>query len=301
MEQLASLVILQDASINYYAIDFIMMLGFMAALRLLAGSIAEVSLTDVLAKQDNFAVGISLAGAIVAVAVLMMGVVSGDAGGSYVDEVSLMAGYGVLAMALMWLTRKVFDHVSLPGVSIHEEIMKGNVAAGLVDAGNMIATAIIVRAAMTWVDGATLTGLAMVVAAYVASQAILVLATLYRKKVFETRHQGERTLVGELADGNTALAVRFVGYRIGVGLAVTATSGVVIYEPALLLLSMTAWCLVAVVMFVAQSVLSIALRFVLLPGIDIGKEVGEQRNVAIGAIEAAIYIGVGFAFVGLLG
>ena len=108
-------------------------------------------------------------------------------------------------------------------------------------------------------------------------------------------------MVGELADGNTALAVRFVGYRLGVGLAVTATSGVVIYDPALLPLSITAWCMVAVVMFVAQSTLSIALHVVLLPGIDIGKEVGEQRNVAIGAIEAAIYIGVGFAFVGLLG
>ena len=301
MEQIASLLILQDASINYYAIDFIMMLGFMAALRILAGSIAEVSLTDALATQDNFAVGIALAGAIVAVAVLMMGVVSGDAGGTYVEEVSLMAGYGVLAMVLMWLTRKVFDHIALPGVSIHQEIMKGNVAAGLVDAGNMVATAIIVRAAMTWVDGTTLTGLAMVVAAYVASQVILVLATLYRKKVFEVRHGGKRTLGGEIADGNTALAVRFAGYRLGVGLAVTATSGVVIYDPALLSLSIAAWSMVAVVMFVAQSTLSIALRFVLLPGIDIGQEVGEQRNVAIGAMEAAIYIGVGFTFVGLLG
>ena len=154
---------------------------------------------------------------------------------------------------------------------------------------------------MTWVDGTTLTGLAMVVAAYVASQVILVLATLYRKKVFEVRHGGKRTLGGEIADGNTALAVRFAGYRLGVGLAVTATSGVVTYDPTLLPLSMAAWCMVAVVMFVAQSTLSIALRIVLLPGIDIGQEVGEQRNVAIGAMEAAIYIGVGFAFVGLLG
>ena len=301
MEQFASLLILQDGSINYYAIDFIMMLGFMAALRILASSIADVSLTDVLAKQDNFAVGIALAGAIIAVAVLMMGVVSGDTGGSYADEVFLMAGYGVLAMVLMWLTRKVFDHIALPGVSIHEEIMKGNVAAGLVDAGNMIATAIIVRAAMMWVDGATWMGLAMVVAAYVASQVILILATLYRKKVFERRHGGERALDGEIADGNAALAVRFAGYRLGVGLAVTATSGVVTYDPDLLGLSIAAWCLVAVLMFVAQSTLSIALRLILLPGIDIGKEVGEQRNVAIGAIEASIYIGIGFAFVGLLG
>ncbi len=301
MEYINSLIMLEDASIGYYAVDFVIMLGFMAALRLLAGSIADVSLSDILAKQDNFAAGITLAGAVVAVAILMMGVVSGEAGRSYADEVALMAGYGVLAMVLMWVTRKVFDHISLPGVSIHQEILKGNVAAGIVDAGNMIATAIIVRAAMSWVDGSTFLGLAVVVAAYVVSQIILMAATLYRKKVFESRHGKGRTLGNEIADGNTALAIRFAGYRLGVGLAVTATSGLVIYDPALLVMSVIAWSLLAVVMFFAQTSLSIALRYILLPGINIGQEVGDQRNIAIGAMEAAIYIGVGFTFVGLLG
>ncbi|MEN8166358.1 MAG: DUF350 domain-containing protein [Pseudomonadota bacterium] len=292
---------LQDASIGYYAIDFVIILGFMAALRLLVGAISEVSLTDILSKQDNFAVGITLAGAIVAVAILMMGVVAGEAGRTYVDEITLMAGYGVLAMALMWLTRKVFDHISLPGIAIHEEVMKGNVAAGIVDVGNMIATAIIVRAAMSWVDGSTFLGLAIVVVAYVVSQVILTAATIYRKKVFERRHGSERNLAGEIASGNTALAIRFAGYRLGVGLAVTATSGLVVYDPSLLALSVVAWSLVAMVMFLAQTSLSIALRYILLPGINVGQEVGEQRNVAIGTMEAAIYIGVGFTFVGLLG
>ncbi len=301
MEYINSLIMLEDASFGYYAVDFVIMLGFMAALRLLAGSIADVSLSDILAKQDNFAAGITLAGAVIAVAILMMGVVSGEAGRSYVDEVALMAGYGVLAIVLMWVTRKVFDHISLPGISIHKEILKGNVAAGIVDAGNMIATAIIVRAAMSWVDGSTFLGLGIVVVAYVVSQAILVAATLYRKKVFESRHGKGRTLGNEIADGNTALAIRFAGYRLGVGLAVTATSGLVIYDPSLLVLSVLAWSLLAVVMFLAQTSLSIALRYILLPGINIGQEVGDQRNIAIGAMEAAIYIGVGFTFVGLLG
>jgi uncharacterized membrane protein YjfL (UPF0719 family) len=301
VDQFTSVIALQGASVIYYAIDFAMMLGFMAALRVLAGSIAGVSLKDILAKQDNFAVGISLAGAIVAVAVLMMGVVSGDVSGNYIDEVSLMAGYGVLAIVLMWVTRKVFDHIAMPRVSIHDEIMNGNVAAGLIDAGNMVATAIIVRAAMIWVDGTTLLGLAMVIAAYVVSQIILLLATVYRKKVFEMRHAGTLLLGEEIAAGNTALAVRFAGYRLGVGLAVTATSGVVIYDPSLLLLSLAAWTVIAIVMFVAQSVLSIGLRFIFLPGINVGQAVDIQGHLAIGAIEAAVYIGVGFAFVGLLG
>jgi hypothetical protein len=76
---------------------------------------------------------------------------------------------------------------------------------------------------------------------------------------------------------------------------------VVIYDSSLLLLSLAAWTVIAIVMFVAQSVLSIGLRFIFLPGINVGQEVDIQGNLAIGAIEAAVYIGVGFAFVGLLG
>jgi uncharacterized membrane protein YjfL (UPF0719 family) len=300
MEYINQLIMLSDASIGFYLIDFVMMLGFMAALRILANAISETSISDILAKQDNFAAGISFAGAVIAVAILMMGVVAGDAGRTYVEEVTLMGTYGVAALLFMWLTRKIFDHIALPGVSIQAGILNGNMAAGIVDAGNMIATAIIVRAAMTWVDGSTFLGLALVAVAFVVSQLILLVATLYRNKVFSSRHAGSgKTLQGEIGDGNVALAIRFAGYRLGIGLAVTATSGVVIYDPAMLGWSMLAWSSVAVAMFAAQTLLSIVLRHILLPRINIGEEVGEQRNVAIGSIEAAIYIGIGFTFVGL--
>ena len=52
-------------------------------------------------------------------------------------------------------------------------------------------------------------------------------------------------------------------------------------------------------MFVSQTFLSIILRHILLPKINVAEEVGEQGNIAIGSIEAAIYIGIGLAFVGL--
>jgi len=55
----------------------------------------------------------------------------------------------------------------------------------------------------------------------------------------------------------------------------------------------------AVIIFVSQTFLSIILRYILLPKVNIAEEVGDQRNVAIGSIEAAIYIGIGFTFVGL--
>jgi len=300
MENLTQLIMLSDASLAYYAIDFVILMGFMATLRLFAASIAGISLKELLAQQNNFAAGIALAGAIIAVAILMMGVVSGDAGSTYVEEITLMGSYGIAAMTFMGLTRKIFDKIGLRQISIHDEIMAGNVAAGIVDAFNLIATAIIIRAAMSWVDGSTFLGLAIVVGIFLISQIILILATLYRNAVFNRRHKGkDKTLQGEIKGGNVALAIRFSGYRLGVGLAMTATSGVVIYDTSVLGFSVLAWVIMAIIIFVSQTLLSIILRHILLPNVNVADEVGEQQNIAIGSIEAAIYVGIGFAFVGL--
>ncbi|MCK4841732.1 MAG: DUF350 domain-containing protein [Methylococcales bacterium] len=300
MENLTQMIMLSDAALAYYAIDFVILMGFMATLRLLASTIAGISLQELLAQRDNFSAGIALAGAIIAVAVLMMGVVAGDAGTTYVEEITLMASYGIAAMVFMGLTRKIFDKIGLRQISIHDEIMAGNVAAGVVDGFNLIATAIIIRAAMTWVDGSTFLGLVVVVGIFLMSQIILILATLYRNAVFNRRHKDNgRTLQGEIKNGNVALAIRFSGYRLGVALAITATSGIVVYDPGLLIYSVLAWVIMAVVIFISQTLLSIILRHILLPKVNVAEEVGEQRNVAIGSIEAAIYIGIGFTFVGL--
>ncbi len=300
MENLTQMIMLSDASLAYYAIDFVILMGFMATLRLLATNIAGISLQDLLAQQDNFAAGIALAGAIIAVAVLMMGVVAGDAGATYVEEITLMVSYGIAAMIFMGLTRKIFDKIGLRQISIHNEIMAGNVAAGVVDAFNLIATAIIIRAAMSWVDGSTFLGLAVVVGIFLISQLILIIATLYRNSVFNRRHKNKgKTLQSEIKEGNIALAIRFSGYRLGVALAITATSGLVVYDPSLLTFSVLSWVIMAIIIFVSQTLLSIILRYILLPKVNIAEEVGVQGNVAIGSIEAAIYIGIGFTFVGL--
>lgn len=300
MENLTQLIMLSDASLAYYAIDFVILMGFMATLRILAASIAGISLKELLAQQDNFAAGIALAGAIIAVAVLMMGVVAGDAGSTYVEEITLMGSYGIASMVFLGFTRKIFDKIGLRQISIHDEIMAGNVAAGIVDAFNLIATAIIIRAAMSWVDGSTFLGLAIVIGIFLISQIILILATLYRNAVFNRRHKDKgKTLQGEIKGGNIALAIRFSGYRLGVALAITATSGLVIYDPGVLAFSVLAWVIMAIIIFVSQTLLSIILRHILLPKVNVADEVGEQQNIAIGSIEAAIYVGIGFAFVGL--
>lgn len=290
-----------DASLAaYYAVDLLIIVVILAGMRKLSGAIGNVSSHDELTQKDNHAFGISIAGATLALAIMLMGVVSGDVGMNPANEAMLMIGYGGLGLLLMWLTRKVFDHISLPKISIHKQIMKGNVAAAIVDAGNMIATAIILRAVMIWVESNSWVGLALVIAGFIISQILLLAATLYRRHVYAKRHGGHG-VQDEIANGNTALALRFSGHRIGVALAVTAASGVVIYEPEAIVAHISAWAGVAVIMMAALTVIAFLTRKAVLPNVDIAEEVDKQRNVAIGSIEAALYIAVGFLLTGLFG
>jgi len=293
-------VILHDASLEYYIIDLVIVLAILAGLRFFSGLVANVSLHEVLSEHDNTAVGISLTGAVIGVAIMLMGAVAGDAGVSPMHEALLMLGYGVVGILLMWVTSRLFDRLSMPKISVHDLIQQGNVAAAIADAGNLIATAIIVRAIMGWVDGSTYLGILVVLAGYVIAQIILYLATRYRALVFARRHPGN-SLHQEIATDNIALAVRFAGHRIGVGLAVTAASGIVVYFNDSVWVSLLIWSLWAIGMFLAQTLVSIAARLVLLPGIDVGEEVGVQRNIAIGSLEGAIYVAVGLIYAGLFG
>ncbi len=289
---------LDSASLVYYLIDLIIVLGLLAGLRLFSSLISDVPLNTLLAEHDNFAAGISLAGTVIGVAVMAMGAVSGAAAPSLAGETLLMLSYGVLGLVLMWLTRLAFDHFSLPQIQVQELVSRGNLAAGIVVAGNLVATAIIVRAVMVWVDSTSLLGLGAVLIGYLASQLILFLATYYRVTVFARRH-ADRALHQEIGADNAALALRFAGHRIGVGLAVTAASGLALYRADGFFLSLALWIGLALLLFAVQTLISILARYVLLPGIDVGEEVGNQRNVAVGVLEAAIYIAVGLVLVGL--
>ncbi len=284
----------------YYAVDLLIIVVILAGMRKLSGAIGNVSSHDELTEKDNHAFGISIAGAAIALAIMLMGVVSGDIGKNPANEALIMIGYGGLGLLLMWLTRKLFDHISLPKISIHHQIMEGNVAAAIVDAGNMIATAIILRAVMIWVDSNSWVGLFLVMIGFLISQVLLLVATLYRRHVFAKRHDG-KGVHEEIEQGNIALALRFSGHRIGVALAVTAASGMIIYNKESFLVHISAWAGMAVIMMLALTVIAFLTRKAVLPHVNIAEEVDKQRNVAVGSIEAAVYIAVGFLLTGLFG
>jgi len=291
-----------DIDVNlalYYLVDFFIALVLLSGMRYLSGIVSNVSATQELSQKDNNAFGISLAGAMIAVSIMLMGVVSGESAYNLGAEAIQVVVFGLLGIVLMWVTRIVFDHVSFPGLSIHQQIMQGNVSASIIDACNMIATAIIIKGAMVWVNGDLTTALVTVVVSFVASQIVMALATFYRVSVYKRRHKGQ-TLHKAIEENNQALAIRFSAYRIGIAIAVSAAFKVVEYDPEEFIILFLIWFSVALILFFLLTLIAMVIRLGVLHKVNIREEVGEQANLAVGVIEGAIYIVVGLLLAGLI-
>ncbi|MBF0425359.1 MAG: DUF350 domain-containing protein [Magnetococcales bacterium] len=280
-------------------VDLVVAVLLMAVLRFAAGYISHVSSREKLASRDNPAFGVSLAGAVGAVALMMSGAIAGDSGYSLINEMLLVGAYGIIGIFLLAAARFIFDRFTLPGIAIGEEIMRGNLAAALADAGNFLATAIIVRAVLVWVDSNSRAGFFAVLIGYLVSQIILTLATELRVLFYTRQHLGVG-LETALKEGNTATALCFVGHRLGIALAVTAASGFVPFHNDLLWARVLVWGGVAIMLLMVLPLLARLARKAILMGIDVVDEVDHRRNLGVAAIEAAIYMGVGILLATLL-
>ena len=283
------------------AMDFAIIFVVLLSIRALFGFISGVNATSELASKDNFAFGISLTGATAGVAIMLSGVATGGIARSFGEEAALMVVFAVVGLVLMWFTRLIFDRVTLPGLSVRDEIDRGNTAIAIVDAGNVVATAIMIRAIIVWSDDALTTGMIAVFIGYIASQIILTLTAFYRVQLFSRRNKGAQ-FQEAIRDGNVALALRFAGFQAGIAFGVTAASGLAVYDTiSNPVLQGLAWSIASLVLSAVLIGLSmIAERFV-LAGIDVSEEVDQQRNVGVGLVEVSVYISIGLLLNGLLG
>lgn len=264
-----------------------------ACLRLFSGAISHVSANYELFKKDNPAFGISLAGVAFALTIVLSGAIYGEPVNNFGDSIVAVGLYGLLGIVLMWLSRIIFDRLALPKISISDEIIKGNVAAAIIDAGNVVASAIVIRAVMTWVESNTFQGLTAVLLAYVISQ-ILMTAAIYARIHFFKMNNDGKSIQDELGKQNIALALRFAGRRIGIAFAINAAANVMVYEIYSYETLLTAWVAISVLMMVVLSFISLIANKIIFFRVDIRDEVVNQRNIAVGALQCIIYLSMGF-------
>lgn len=282
---------------HYYNIviltNLLVVIALFTSLRLFSGKIAHIDASDELLKKDNPAFGISLAGATMAVTIMLSGTIYGSPEQNLLSGLGFTALYGVLGIGLMAVTRIIFDKLTLPALHLRDEISAGNKAVAIADAGNVLAAAIILRAVMIWVTSNSIEGVFVILAGFVVSQVIFVAMTILKIRMLESKNTAHK-LQDELRNGNIALALRFSGHKIGTAFAIATAAQIVVYEEFDFISILAAWFAASILVIVIWKALCWFAHNVVLFRVDIDGEVLGQRNMAVGALQAVIYISLGF-------
>lgn len=277
------------AAVPFLLISIVAAMAAMSSLALFVKVFNNISLKEELSHRDNFAAGFSVAGALFALGCVISGASAGDFGDSLMHEITLLLVYIAVGLVTLVGSRHLFDRFSFPGFSVHDEIMKENSAVGIADMGNTIASGLIILNVMLWVDSVEYFDVIYVVGAWALSQAVLFFATVYRNQI-QSRFGGKKTISELLLADNKAVAIRLAGYRIGVALAMMATTNIITFDFENVTTTAMAWFVIALGFAATSTIIGLALRKVVLRGINVWEEVEEQNNAGIATIQAALFI-----------
>ncbi|MBD1582397.1 DUF350 domain-containing protein [Pseudoalteromonas sp. S16_S37] len=288
-------------SLQALAIDFAIIIALFVSLKFIKGWVSNLHANDEITERDNFAFGISFAGGLVALAIVLTGISSGAFAPSLQQEALQMGGYGLLAIALIKLGHFFQDRVALRKVSLHDEIVKGNATASLIDFGHVVSVAIVIRSALFWVATEGWHGLPIVIVSFIIANFVLLLVSQYRVQLFKRTNRNGDCLQQAILDDNLAVGIRYAGFLIGSALALTAASGLAPYAADNLVASLGYWAMCALISILAFIVLHLVTIKIILSGCDISDEVNRQKNVGVAAISAAISFAIGITMATLLG
>ena len=283
----------------FLAIDITIAIILLGAMRFISGLSAKVNSTDELAKEDNFAFGISVAGSVAALGIVLTGAISGENADSYLMEIIGMGSYGIFGLILIKIGRVFHDRFALNKIDKNAQIKARNIAVGIVDASGAIATAIVIRAVLLWVYGLDISTFTAIAAGFIVSQAMLVLVTRIKERQYAKNNQNH-SMQNAFAQGHVALAIRYAGQAISTALAVTAASHFLTYSPETLLVNLVGWLVFGMIMTLLVALLtSIAKRLVLM-GINLVEEVDQQHNIGVASVEMAISISIALILTALM-
>jgi uncharacterized membrane protein YjfL (UPF0719 family) len=283
------------------AIDFIVIIALFVSLKLIKGWVSNLHANDEITKRDNFAFGLSFAAGLAGLAIVLTGITSGNFADTLLEEAMQMGGYGLVGIALIKLGHFFQDKVALRKVDLHFEIVKGNVTAALIEFGHIVTVAILIRSALIWVLTEGWHGLPIVIAAFIIGNIIMLLVSQYRVQLFKRTNKNGDCLQQAIKDNNLAVGVRYAGFLIGSGLAITAATGIAPYNAENINMSLLYWAGAAIFSLVMFIILHLITIKIILSGTDISDEVNRQKNVGVAAISATTSFAIGLTMATLLG
>jgi|APSaa5957512535_1039671.scaffolds.fasta_scaffold102512_2 uncharacterized membrane protein YjfL (UPF0719 family) len=260
--------------------------------------ITHANLNNELSIKDNTAFGISLAGAIISLTLVLTGAISGQAHDNLFIEMAMVLMYGVISILLMICSRFVFDKISMPNFCLKTEILAGNNACAILDFGHSLASAIIISSVTIWIADDNFTGLAYLIGGYLVSQLVLNLISSWRLFLYNRHHS--TSMQDSLQSGNVAVAMRFSGLRIAMALAISAGSNFVAYDQSWWQ-ALSQWLVFSMSAIILVAILSTLLDKIILAGINLRDEVDNQANLAVAMLQASIAISMALIILALAG
>ena len=283
--------------ITILAINAVMVIACLIGFRFSMAALIGVSSTTELADKNNHALGMVIASGMLALMLIMAGAISGEAS-TPLNEMISIAAFTLIGMVLLKVGMWVLDHWVLKDIDLMAEIKGNNVAAAIVVASNLIATGLVLQAAIYWTEGDLLTALMMVCLVFVCSLLPLTATSYLRKKVYASRNIGA-SWQQAIKGGNTALAMRYAGHILGTSIVIQAASDLLVYlpnavshlDPSAALLSLAYWLLVSLVLVPLVWILYRIAQPIVLHGVNVVEEVDQQHNTGVACIEAVMFIG----------
>lgn len=299
MNTLIELVGVNQELLVFLAIDITIAIILLGAMRFLLGLTSQVNSTEELAQKDNFAFGVSVAGSTLALGIVLTGAITGENAPSYLMEIIGMLAYGTYGLILIKVGRIIQDKVALQHLNKTELIKEQNLTIGIIDAAGAIATAIIIRAVLLWVDGLDVSTFIAITSGFIVAQAVLVLVTRIRERKYAKNNQ-EDCLQEALSNGQLALAIRYSGQVISTALAVTAASHFLVYSPETLVMNLIGWLVFGIIMTLLVALLTSIAKRIVLWGINLVEEVDQQHNIGVASIEMATSIAIAMILTALM-
>lgn len=300
MDSLVKLVPLGRDLGVYLAIDVSIALVLLVVMKWLTGAMRDNSVSEELGVKDNFAFGISVAGGMLSLCIVLSSVVGRHVGQGYNEAATGMVTFGVIGILLVKFGRFAHDKLVLNRLDTHAMISERSVSVALVDAASLVASAIVLRNIMVWVDGSDMNAIIAIITGFSVVLTMLLVMT----RIFEMRYAKENqndSFQGALRKGQLALAIEHSGNLLGTAMIVSAAKNLLIYEPMGYVSNVTGWLMVSVTLAVALHVLVLLNKKVILFGMNFRQEVDQQHNVGVASLGFTLSIGTAMIINGVLG
>ncbi|RDV29175.1 DUF350 domain-containing protein [Alteromonas aestuariivivens] len=301
MENLVKLVTLPHDMWVYLAIDLALALMLLVAMKWLTRMFRKDmgSVTEELGVKDNFAFGISIAGGMLSLCIVLASAVGRHIGHGYQNAALGMLTFGVVGIVLVKFGRFAHDKLVLNRLDTMEMISERSVSVALVDAASLVASAIILRSIMLWVEGSNLNAIIAVTTGFMVVLAILLVMTRFYEARYASENQND-SFQGALRKGQLALAIDHTGNLLGTATIVTSAARLLVYDPAGYVSNITGWLVVSVCLAFALQLTVLLSKKIILFGMNYRQEVDHQHNVGVASLGFALSIGIALVVNGVL-